>query len=148
MTIVFVRKNLKLKSEVWPLISYAHQMKADSLLNTPAVLGIVMCGLIADELLKRKATLYEDNQKKAELFYDFLDQQINYTPLVQSYRSLMNCPFRMHDEASEQKFLDECDAHGVIGLKGHKNTGHLRASFSVHNTLDEVKELIEFMKSR
>ena len=148
MTLVFIRKDLRFKTGLIPLISYKDQMQADSLLNTPPVSAIVMCKLIAEELLKRKSSLYDENRKKAELFYEFLDHQIKYLPLVQTHRSMMNCSFQMKDNISEQKFLEECEAHGIIGLKGHRQTGHLRASFSVHNTVEEVKTLIEFMKSR
>ncbi len=143
MTLVFVRKNLNFNQNLPPLISYVKLMEADSLLNTPPVVNIVACKLCAEALLKRKQTLYEKNRKKAELLYSLLDESSVYVPLVKKHRSLMNITFQMKDEAD---FLIQCEKHGFTGLKGHKTTGHLRASFNAHVTLDEVSMLVEWMR--
>ena len=147
MSLVFVRKDLNFKVNLNPLISYKKQIECDSLVNTPPVLSIVMVYLVASELLKRKELMYLENQQKADLFYKFLDQQEIFMPLVKKNRSWMNCTFKMNSNEDEQKFLELCEKHRIIGIKGHKTTGHFRASFSVHNTLDQVNNLIQFMDS-
>ena len=147
MTLVFVRKDLNFKSDVNPLISYKSLMECDSLVNTPPVLAVLMTCLVAEELLKRKEILYFENRQKAELFYQFLDSQNAFIPLVKQNRSLMNCTFKMKSNQDEQRFLELCQKHNIIGIKGHTTTGHFRVSFSVHNTVDQVRELIAFMDS-
>ena len=147
MTLVFVRKDLNFKSNVNPLISYRKQMEYDSLVNTPPVLAILMTCLVAEELFQRKQSLYLENQQKAELFYQFLDHQTVFMPLVKKNRSLMNCTFTMNSPKNEQRFLQVCQNYNVAGVKGHKATGHCRVSFSVHTTLEQVHELIAFMDS-
>ena len=147
MSLVFVRKNLDFKDNVNPLISYQMQMECDSLVNTPPVLSIVMAYLAASNLLQRKEMVVQENRQKAELFYEFLDSQEVFMPLVKHNRSIMNCTFKMKSIDDEQYFLKLCQKNNIIGIKGHKKTGHLRVSFSVHNTVKQVYDLIQFMDS-
>lgn len=147
MTIVFVRKDLDFRTNLNPLFSYVKQMEANSMLNTPPVLSIVMCGLCAEELLKRKHSLYSENIKKAKRLYEFLDRSDRYTPLVQKHRSMMNVCFRMNTETDEQVFLRRCTKAGLDGIKGHRSTGHLRVSINAFSTNEDVERLIDVMKS-
>ena len=146
LSIVIVRKTLKFRSDLNPLISYDHQIKADSLLNTPPVLSIAGCMLCAEELLKRKDTLYEENRQKAHLLYDFLDQSSCYEPLVSNHRSLMNVTFCMKTDAQEKKLLEYLLQKKIVGIQGHARTGHLRASLNVFVSKQEVITLIEAMQ--
>lgn len=146
MSIVFLRKDLRFCTPLPAWISYEKLIEADSLLNTPPVLAILACGLCAEEMLKQKETLFDENRKKAELMYRFLDHHDFYEPLVKKNRSLMNITFSLKDENSESQFLKDCTERGFIGLKGHNKTGHLRTSLNAHVSLEEVKELVEWMK--
>lgn len=146
MTIVFIKKELHFRADCPPLISYPHLMKQDSLINTPPVLSMIACGLCAEELLKRKETLYEENRKKADCLYNLLDQSAVFFPLVKKHRSLMNVPCFMESEEAEQVFLKHCEKKFIFGIKGHRTTGHLRISVNAHVSLQEVMTLIHLMK--
>ena len=60
----------------------------------------------------------------------------------------MNVVFRIKggDEALEKKFVTEAEEKGLIGLKGHRSVGGLRASIYNSQTLDGVKALVNLMQ--
>ena len=60
-------------------------------------------------------------------------------------RSRMNVPFSLHDPALDRGFLDGAKAAGLIGLKGHRALGGMRAS--LYNAMPEagVQALVDFM---
>jgi phosphoserine aminotransferase len=43
-------------------------------------------------------------------------------------RSVMNVVFRLPTEADEERFVKEAKAKGMVGLKGHRSVGGIRAS--------------------
>ena len=57
----------------------------------------------------------------------------------------MNITFRLPSEELEAKFVKEATAQGMIGLKGHRSVGGLRAS--VYNGMPEsgCQALADFM---
>jgi phosphoserine aminotransferase len=81
------------------------------------------------------------------LLYDTLDQLPLFTPKVaREDRSLMNVVWIMKDEALEKEFLAACKANGMVGVKGHRTVGGLRASLYNALTLDSVTALTDLMK--
>jgi phosphoserine aminotransferase len=60
----------------------------------------------------------------------------------------MNVVFRVKggDEAIEKKFAKEAEAAGLIGIKGHRSVGGMRASIYNAVPLAAVEALVNFMK--
>jgi phosphoserine aminotransferase len=58
----------------------------------------------------------------------------------------MNVTFRLANEQLEEKCANEATAKGLIGLKGHRSVGGLRASLYNAVTLEGTKALAEFLK--
>jgi phosphoserine aminotransferase len=58
----------------------------------------------------------------------------------------MNITFTMANSELEKIFVEEATAQGLIGLKGHRSVGGLRASLYNAMTLEGCKALREFMK--
>jgi len=58
----------------------------------------------------------------------------------------MNVPFFLRDDALDKAFLAESKAAGMIGLKGHRALGGMRAS--IYNAMPEagVQALADFMR--
>jgi len=54
--------------------------------------------------------------------------------------------FRLPSEALEKRFLDESRKNGMVGLKGHRSVGGIRASLYNAVELAWVEELARFMK--
>ncbi len=61
-------------------------------------------------------------------------------------RSLMNIPFRLPSEELEDTFAKDAKKNNLIGLKGHRSVGGMRAS--IYNAMDVegAQELVKFMK--
>ena len=64
----------------------------------------------------------------------------------------MNVPFRIklndkYDEALEKKFLIEAEKLKMRELNGHRSVGGIRASIFNAISLEEVRMLVEHMKS-
>jgi phosphoserine aminotransferase len=58
----------------------------------------------------------------------------------------MNITFRLPSPELEKKFVEESTANGLIGLKGHRSVGGLRASLYNAMTLEGAKTLAAFMR--
>ncbi len=63
-----------------------------------------------------------------------------------SDRSVMNITFRLPSEKLEEQFASESRKAGLIGLKGHRSVGGMRASLYNALTLESAEELVRFMK--
>lgn len=61
-------------------------------------------------------------------------------------RSIMNIPFRLPNEQLEDTFVKEAKKADLIGLKGHRSVGGLRASLYNALPLESARALVEFMK--
>ena len=57
----------------------------------------------------------------------------------------MNVTFRLPSEDLEKKFAKQAEAEGLVGLKGHRSVGGLRASLYNAVPIDAAKSLVEFM---
>ncbi len=89
----------------------------------------------------------ERNEKKAKVFYDFLDSSKMFKGTVEpASRSLMNAPFVTGDAELDAKFIKEAADAGFVNLKGHKTVGGMRASIYNAMPIEGVEKLVEFMK--
>lgn len=120
-----------------------------SLYNTPPTLGIYLVrevlrwvadagGLPAmEQLAERKAARLYDAVAQSHGFYT--------CPVSEAARSRMNVVFRLPNEELESAFLTGAETLGMLGLKGHRVVGGIRAS--LYNAVEEgwVQELVEYM---
>ncbi len=153
LTIVLIRKNLldRVKDTVPTMLRYKTQADANSLYNTPPTFGIYLLNLILEWIEKKGgiAKIDEENQKKAKLIYDAIDNSDGFYTghAKKDSRSLMNVSFNIKDKDSEleAKLLAEADKAGMIGLKGHRSIGGLRASIYNAVPYEAVEALVELM---
>ena len=152
VVICIIRKDL-ISEDVLPgtpnMLRYKIHADNDSLYNTPPAYGIYICGKVFKWLLKNGGleAMKEKNEKKANLFYDYLDSQDFYKgTVVKEDRSLMNIPFVIGDKELEDKFVAEAKKAGFENLKGHRTVGGMRASIYNAMPYEGVEALIEFMK--
>ena len=59
----------------------------------------------------------------------------------------MNVTFNLSTEDLEKKFVTEATAAGLVGLKGHRSVGGIRASIYNAMPLAGVQALVDFMKA-
>ena len=131
------------------LCSYEKHASNDSMYNTPNCWSIYMVKLVLEWIVSIGGidVLYAQNQKKAALLYDYLDQTDFYqTAVSPESRSLMNVTFRCASEALDAEFASESGKHKMSNLKGHRSVGGMRASIYNAMPIEGVEHLIEFMK--
>jgi len=64
---------------------------------------------------------------------------------VRDSRSQMNVTFRLPSEELEEIFAQQAETEGLVGLKGHRSVGGLRASLYNAVPVDSVQHLAQFM---
>ena len=82
------------------------------------------------------------------MLYGAIDGSALYENRVQKdCRSRMNVPFFLRDESLNAAFLDAAKNEGLLGLKGHKMVGGMRASIYNAMPLAGVQKLVSFMQA-
>jgi phosphoserine aminotransferase len=151
VTVVFIREDLMEKSppDIPTMTSYKVIGGKDSLYNTPPTFGIYIAKLVL-QWIKSSGGLDkigQINKEKADSIYNLLDAGDFYRGTVEKEsRSIMNITFRLPSEELEQAFISQATGEGMIGLKGHRSVGGMRASIYNAVSKDAVKSLTDFMK--
>ncbi len=151
VTVVLVREDMleRVNRELPSMLRYDVHVKGNSLYNTPPTFSIYMMNLVLQWMKSQGGldVIEERNIRKAQLIYDVIDKSGGfYEGLVaMKDRSLMNVTFGIATEDLEQTFLSETKANGFIGLKGHREMGHFRASIYNAVTEESCRELANFM---
>lgn len=153
VTVVVFKKSLleKCNKDIPTMLSYKTHVEKNSLYNTPPVFSIYVVSLVAKWIKEQGGleAIEKVNNKKAELLYNVIDEMSGvYRPVVtdKNSRSHMNVVFRMASEDIEKKFVSKSKEAGLIGLKGHRSVGGLRASIYNAFPFEGIEVLVDFMK--
>ena len=125
----------------------------NSLYNTMPIFSI----WIAGEVMRRSISIYGDRKlegqeassnAKAETIYRILDDHPNiYQPVNdKNVRSRMNICFRVGDSITEKKFLEGAEQRMLLGLKGHRSVGGVRASNYNAVSEESVQKLADYLE--
>lgn len=151
VTVVIIRRDL-LERAGQPradIFDYRSHVKGESMLNTPPTWNWYLAGLVFKWMLNEGGVeeFARRNARKSKALYDAIDGSSGFyrNEVATAVRSRMNVPFFLHDEALDKPFLAESVKAGLIGLKGHRALGGMRAS--IYNAMPEagVAALVEFM---
>ena len=84
---------------------------------------------------------------KAGLIYDAIDASGGFYRghARPDSRSRMNVTFRLPSEDLEKRFVKQSEAEGLVGLKGHRSVGGLRASLYNALPIESAQALAQFM---
>jgi phosphoserine aminotransferase len=151
VTIVILRNDLleRVPANLPAMLDFKLLDSTGSMHNTPPCFSVYMVGLVL-KWAKEIGGLPEvarRNQEKAGLIYQTIDDSGGfYRGHAKSDRSVMNVTFRLPSEELENTFASEAKKNNLIGLKGHRSVGGLRASIYNAMTLEGVQALVEFMK--
>ena len=150
VALVIIKKDLaeRTPKNVPTMLRYGTYIDKGSMFNTPPTFAIYMIGLVTDWLKENGGmrTVEEINDMKAEALYETINSTEFYcSPIVASNRSKMNVVFRLPSEELEAKFVKEAEIEGMIGLKGHRSVGGIRASIYNSMPMAGVEQLIDFM---
>ncbi|KAK5108912.1 hypothetical protein LTR62_007714 [Meristemomyces frigidus] len=137
----------------WPTIA-----KNNSLYNTLPIFDVWIAGQVMERLLTqapdlkspRIATQAAESNKKASLLYGVLDAHPNVYTVVpeKDVRSRMNLCFRIKggDAEAEKVFLEGAEALGLLGLKGHRSVGGIRASNYNAVSVQAAEKLAKYLE--
>lgn len=132
------------------MLDYKIQAESGSMHNTPPCFSIYMIGLVFKWAKKvgGLSAIEKMNREKAGLLYKAIDESGGfYNGHAQpEARSLMNISFRLPSEELEDLCAKEAKKEGLIGLKGHRSVGGMRASLYNAVTIDSVNVLVNFLK--
>lgn len=151
VTIVIVRRSLLelIPDSIPDTLSYNIHAKHNSLYNTPPVFSVYIMNLVLKWIVKHGGLqgMAVRNREKAQVIYHLLDNSGGfYRGLAHDdSRSMMNITFGASSLKLEEKLLDELEQEGFMGLKGHREVGHLRASIYNAVPYEHCKVLTDFL---
>ena len=130
--------------------SYQTHVEKGSLYHTPPAFGVFCVGLMTQwieveggiEEMERRAA------EKAGLVYDAIERSGGFYRAAVTeadHRSHMNVTFRLPDDEREARFLAAAADRDLVGLKGHRSVGGMRASIYNALPVEGVRALASFM---
>lgn len=152
ISVVIVRRDL-LERAGQPradIFNYGSQLANDSMLNTPPTWNWYVAGLVFRWMLDQGGTQEFNcrSDEKAALLYGAIDGSGGFyrNDIDPRVRSRMNVPFFLADESRNPAFLAGAREAGLIGLKGHRVLGGMRASIYNAMPVDGVRALVDYMQ--
>jgi phosphoserine aminotransferase len=131
------------------MLQYRTHDESESLYNTPPTFAVYLVDLVLGWIQERGglAVIESANRAKARAIYDAIEASDGYyrCPVEASQRSVMNVVFRLPDQAAEEAFVAKAEKAGLVGLKGHRSAGGIRASLYNAVTLEGAERLAGFM---
>jgi phosphoserine aminotransferase len=152
VTVVIARDDMleRTPANLPVMLDYKTLAASGSLHNTPPSFAIYIVGLVFQWIKKQGglAAIEKTNRIKAGLVYDAIDQSGGFYRghTKPDARSLMNIPFRLPSEELEDTFAKDAKKNNLIGLKGHRSVGGMRASIYNAVTIQGAQALVDFMK--
>lgn len=131
------------------VLSYISFAENESMPNTPNTWGIYMIDLVCSWLQEQGGVeaLAVKNERKAKMLYSAIDNSDGfYTGKAEKFaRSRMNVTFRLPSEMLEAEFCDGAEKEGLVGLRGHRSVGGIRASIYNAFPVEGVERLVNYM---
>ena len=151
VTVVIVREDFLAEAHgPAGVLNYRSFTESDSMPNTPNTWGVYMidlvCGWLQDTGGLEAARVR--NLQKAEMLYSAIDGSDGfYTGTAETAsRSKMNVTFRLPSAELEGEFCDTAAEKGLVGLRGHRSVGGVRASIYNAFPLEGIERLAEHMR--
>ena len=153
ITVVIVRRDLieNGRKDIPFVFQYRTQSEARSLSNTIPTFGVYMLRNVLawlDELGGVDA-IYEQNLAKAKQIYDVLEErpEVYRLSVEERSRSFMNVVWNLNSSEEDAECVAKATSLGLVGLKGHRIVGGLRAS--IYNAVlpESVDALCEFLRN-
>jgi len=153
VVLAIVRKDLypkqkKVPSKLW---SFKDQAEAKSMVNTPPTFGVYILLEVFKWLEAQGglAAMEKRNATKAKLVYDAIDNSNGFykgTVSVKEQRSHMNVTFRLPSDELTDEFVKTAAKQEMVGLKGYRTVGGIRASIYNALPIEGAQALGSFMK--
>jgi phosphoserine aminotransferase len=152
VVLVVVSKDLlsKGRKDIPKIFQFRTHAENKSLYNTPPTFGVYMVRNVLSWLKGQGglAGMEVANRRKASRLYGVIDKNPRFyrSPVERESRSVMNVVFRLPTPELEEQFLAEAKKRGMVGLKGHRSVGGIRASIYNAATYEWADALASFME--
>jgi phosphoserine aminotransferase len=137
------------RKDIPKIFQYREFVANNSLLNTPNTWGIYLARnvLLWLKELGGLEAMEKRNREKARTIYAAIDAHPGFyrCPIEPGSRSVMNVVFRLPNEALEDKLVKEAKGRGIVGVKGHRSVGGMRASLYNAVELEWCRALAQLM---
>lgn len=153
VVLAIVRKDMypkqkKIPSKLW---SFKDQAEAKSMINTPPTFGVYILLEIFRWLDAQGglAAVEKRNANKAGMIYGAIDNSNGFykgTVSNREQRSHMNVTYRLPSEELTDEFVKTASKNGMVGLKGYRTVGGIRASIYNAMPVEGAQALAQFMK--
>ncbi|MCH2110908.1 MAG: 3-phosphoserine/phosphohydroxythreonine transaminase, partial [Polyangiaceae bacterium] len=151
VTVVMINKELveQGRKDIPFIWQYRTQAAARSLANTAPTFSIYMLRNVLQWLKKEGGvdTIEARNREKAARLYEVLEARSDVFSLKveKDSRSFMNVVWNLETPELEKRCVKEATDAGLIGLKGHRLVGGMRASIYNAVPLQSVEALCQFL---
>jgi phosphoserine aminotransferase len=151
LTLVLARKDLveSARKDIPAILQYGAHAEANSLYNTPPTFSVYLYRNVLAEVKKSGglSAMERHNREKANLIYAAIDarKDLYLSPIEPESRSTMNIVFNLPTPELEAEFLAQALARGMVGLKGHRSVGGVRASVYNAASMEWARALAELM---
>ncbi len=139
------------RTDIPKIFRYTTHAENASLYNTPPTLATYLMNNVLEWIEGQGGLpgMQQRNQAKADALYAALDRLSGFysVPVEKASRSVMNVVWRCPTEALDEKFVAEAKKAGMVGLKGHRLSGGIRASIYNAVSLQDVQALVSFLDS-
>ena len=152
VVVVVISKELldKGRKDIPKIFQFRTHAENKSLYNTPPTFGVYMIRNVLLWLKERGglSKIEEVNRAKGARIYGVIDNnpQFYRSPVEKESRSMMNVVFRLPSPELEEQFIAEAKKRGMVGLKGHRSVGGVRASIYNAVSFEWVDALAGFME--
>lgn len=151
LAIVIVREDLcgRALPETPALYDYKTLSDSRCLHNTPPVFAWQVCALTLAWTLAQGglAEMRRRAAERAAAIYNCIDaSEIYANNVAPRWRSRVNAHFRITPRELEPKFLERASARNLVGLRGHRAVGGIRASMYNAMPLAGAQALVECMR--
>ncbi|MBA3817409.1 MAG: 3-phosphoserine/phosphohydroxythreonine transaminase [Deltaproteobacteria bacterium] len=151
VVVVIISKDLieRSRRDIPTVWRYASHAQHASLYYTPVTFAVAMMRHVLEHAVEIGgiAAIEAANREKARRLYAALEARpaLYRLPAAVDSRSLMNVTFFLPTPEADAKFIAEAQRRGMVGLKGHRTTGGLRASIYNWVSLDDVDALVDLV---
>lgn len=153
VVVAIIRRDLieRARRDIPTIWRYATHAQHASLYYTPPTFAVAMMRHVLEHAAEIGGVdaLEAQNREKARRLYAALERrpELYSLPAEAGSRSIMNVTFRLPTPADDERFLAEAERRGMVGLKGHRSVGGIRASIYNWVSLDAVDALADLIGS-
>jgi len=150
VTICLVNKDFLIDVDNSSYLNLKKLTTSNSVLNTPPTFSIFVLNLVTEWMIKSGGLDYFEKKSisQSNELYKFLDENSNLFDFSSElrFRSKSNVVFKFKEDKYNDRFINQANVSGIIGINGHRSIGGIRVS--LFNSVDQpmFNYFMDFLK--